>query len=322
MWRSSIIGLVVVMAMLLVAASAAAALLPPPGGFRLQASHGYSLRGLSFDGDSRDENDALLLIFNRKGSVAMYVAQKDVVVTGDAISADLGDLGSIDLHFVPTGQPRDDAPTCIHRPVEVDSGAYEGRVEFEGEERFTEVHATRALGDAKFTIGLICAGSGNEGAGGNSPGARLLAHRKLRSGKVTFEAWKNSPTRPAWFEASIEERRGALAIGRGVSSSAGPGSFEFDVPAQSARVRPSSPFAGSAHFTRAGKQRGVLRGRLSVDFPGRSGVSLTGARGGLIRFVKNPGHPFLLSGGPNLLAWPSTKPSPIASAMSSPLVLK
>ena len=322
MWRGSIIGLVVVLAMLLVAASATAALLPPPGGFRLQASNGYTLRGLSYDGDSRDENDALLLIFNRKGSAAFYVAQKDVVVTEESISADFGDLGSIDLHFVPTGQPRDDSPTCIRHPIEVDSGAYEGHVEFEGEEGFTAVHATRALGDAKFTIGLICAGSGNEGAGGNSPGGRLLAHRKLRSGNVTFEAWKNSPTRPTWFEASIEERRGALAIVRGVSSSARPSSFEFDVPAQSARVRPPSPFAGAGHFTRPGKQPGVLRGRLSVDFPGRSGVSVTGARGSLIRFVRNPGHPFLLSGGSTLLTWPSTKLSPIASARSSPRVLR
>jgi hypothetical protein len=287
------------------ASAAETAQLPSPGGFQLPASNGYSLRAISYDGDPRGERDSLLLFFGRKGSAALYFAQKGVEVTEESISADLGGLGSIDLRFVPTGQARDEAPKCIHQSVAVDSGVYEGRVEFRGEEGFTEVHAVRARGEVRFALGLICAGGGDEGAGGHSPGARLLVHRKRPSGNYVFEAWKNSPTRPAYFEASVDERRGALRISRSVSSSAGAASFEFDVPAQTALVRPPTPFDGSARFERRGREPGRLQGGLKVDFPGRSNVFLAGTRGGLIRYVRNPAHPFRLTGFP---ASPSTKP--------------
>lgn len=305
------------MFVLTVAHIASAASLPPPGGFRLLAGNGYSLRALSYDGDPQGQPDSLLLLFSRQGSSALYFAQKGVEVTEESISAQVGGLGSIDLRFVPTGKPREEAPSCEPKQtVAVDSGSYEGRVAFEGEEGFTEVHATRAPGDAHFVLSLICGGGVDEGFGGHSPGARLLVHRRRQQGNVALEAWKNSPTRPAHFEASIGERRGALGIFRGISSSAGPRSFVFDVPAQSALVRPPSPFHGSARFVRPGKGPGRLQGGLEVDFPGRSNVSLAGARGGLLRYVKNPGHPFQLPGSPNLLAWPSPKPSPIGFATS------
>jgi hypothetical protein len=37
---------------------------------------------------------------------------------------------------------------------------------------------------------------------------------------------------------------------------------------------------------------GHLRGNLAIDFPGRSGVRLSGARGSLQRWVQTPSHPF------------------------------
>jgi hypothetical protein len=274
---------------------ASAASLPSPGGFRLPAGNGYSLRALSYDGDPNGQPDSLLLLFTRKGSAVLYFAHKGVEVTEESIAADLGGLGSIDLRFVPTGKPRDEAPSCDPKQTyAVDSGVYEGRVDFEGEEGFTEVHATRAPGDAQVVADLICADGADEGSGGNSPGAQLRVHRRRQHGNVSFEAWKNSPTRLAHFEASIEERRGAVGVVRGISSTAGPASFEFDVPAQTALIRPPSPFDGSARFVRRGQGRGTLRGSLSVDFPGHSNVPLAGTRGSMLRYVKNPSHPFLL----------------------------
>jgi hypothetical protein len=290
------LGLVLAALALALGAQAEAAQLPPPGGFRLPASNGYSLRALSYDGDPQGQPDSLLLLFSRKGSAALYFAHKGVEVTEESISADLGGLGSIDIRFVPSGKPRDEAPSCEPKQtVAVDSGSYEGRVDFEGEEGFTEVHATRAPGDAKFVLNLICGSSADEGSGGHAPGAQLRVHRRWQRGNVSLEAWKNSPTRPAHFEASIEERRGAIGISRGISSSAGPGSFVFDVPAQTALLRPPSPFHGSARFVRPGQGPGKLLGGLKVDFPGHSNVSLAGTRGSLLRYVKNPAHPFSLS---------------------------
>lgn len=277
------------------ASTAATAQLPPPGGFRLPAANGYSLRALSYDGDPNGQPDSVILLFTRKGSAVLYFARKGVEVTEESISADLGGLGSIDLRFVPTGKSRDEAPSCDPKQTyAVDSGVYEGRVDFEGEEGFTEVHATRAPGDAHVVADLICGSSADEGSGGNAPGAQLRVHRRWQRGNVSFEAWKNSPTRPAHFEASIEERRGALGVVRGISSSAGPASFEFDIPSQAALIRPPSPFHGSARFVRRGRGRGTLRGSLTVDFPGHSNVPLAGTRGSMLRYVKNPAHPFSL----------------------------
>jgi hypothetical protein len=318
MGRRLIVGACLATAFLLVGASvASAAQLPAPGGFRVQSSNGYTLRALSFDGDPHEKSDALLLLFSRKRSAALYAVQKGVEVTEESISADLGGLGAIDLRFVPTGQPRDEAPSCERRSFEFDAGAYEGSFDFEGEEGFTELHAARVRGEAKFALSVICGTSIDEGAGGHAPGARLLVHRRQAGESTMFEVWKNSPTRPAYFEASIEARRGALSIYRGISAKAGPGSFEFDVPNQTARVQPPDPFADFARFDRVGSGKGKLHGQLSVDLPGRSDVSLSGARGSLIRYVRNPAHPFRSQVMPRLAAWPSTKPLPTAFATLS-----
>jgi hypothetical protein len=320
--RSVICLCLVTMVGLLVASAASAASLLVPGGFRLEASNGYSLHALSYDGDPKGEHDVLLLFFSRKDSNVLYFARKGVEVTETSISADLGNLGSIELHFAPSGQPGEQRSACDQQQVEFDSGSYEGRIDFEGEEGFTKVHAASARGDLWFALNLICSKAVVEGFGGHSPGARLSTWRRWSHGKVEFEARKNSPTRPSRLRAEIDERRGNLLIARAVRSVAGPGAFEFDVPSQTARLRPPAPFAGVARFDRAGKQPGRLRGSLSVDFPGRSNVSLAGSRGGLERYVANPSHPFRPNVPSRLSLWPSTKPSPIAFVTPSHLAPK
>lgn len=144
--------------------------------------------------------------------------------------------------------------------------------------------------------------------------------RRWSQGSLSFEAQKNSPTRPSRFSASISERRGKLDIYRGIESTDGPGAFVFDVPEQSAYRDPPAPFGGTARFSGpVGKGPGRLRGSLSVGFPGRSDVALRGSRGGLKRFVESATHPFRPQLRRNLSVWPSTKLSPIAFATSSPL---
>jgi hypothetical protein len=269
--------------------------LHPPGGFRLPAGNGYSIHVLTFDGDPRGEHDEVILLVGRKGAGAAYFVLKRATVTETTVLADLGDLGSIDLHFVPSGQPRTERSICDSQPIEFDSGFYEGRIDFEGEEDYTEAHATRARGEIRLAASLVCGAGLDEGMGGHSPGARLLVRRRWDSGKVELEATKNSPSRPAGFKASIEERRPGLAIDREVRVRAGAAAFGFDVPAQTALLDPPKPFEGAAHFIRDGSRPGRLQGDLSVDFPGRSDVSLNDTRGGLVRWVANPSHPFRLA---------------------------
>jgi hypothetical protein len=282
-------GLAAVMAAI-AASPASAAPLFPPGGFRLPAGNGYSLHALAFDGDPHEKPDALLLFFSRKGSSAVYGVLRKVEVTETSISADLGGLGSVDLHFVPSGQPWAERSTCDSEPIEIDSGFYEGRIEFEGEEGFTKVDAVRAPGEIRFGANLFCFESVNEGFGGHAPGALLSLRRR---DDLRFEVKTNSPTRPTRLSASIEEKRDGLGISRSVSTVAGPAAFDFDVPAQTALLNPPPPFQGTATFHRTIRRTpGRLRGSLTVDFPGRSNVSLAGSQGSLVRYVNHPSHPF------------------------------
>jgi hypothetical protein len=221
-----------------------------------------------------------------------------VTVTETTIAADLGGLGSVDLHFVPSGRTAKEHPRCEPRQsVEFDSGYYEGQIDLVGEEGFTEVRATRAAGNLQLGLNLICPGGPRvEGSGPGLPGALLHARRHWSKGSLQMQARTNSPTRPIRFEASIEERGPALPVIRSVVVAGAPPAFEYDVSAQTARLAPPPPFAGVARFDRAGKRQGQLQGGLTVDFPGRSNVSLAGLRGGLSRYIANPSHrsrPFL-----------------------------
>jgi hypothetical protein len=285
-WLGLIIGIAIP-----VNGSAAAADLYPPSGFQLPASNGYSIHGIAFDGDARGERDAVLLFVGRKGSSAVYSVRRGASVTETTISADLGAVGRIDLHFVPNGESKAETIPCSRKPIEFQAGHFVGSFVFEGEEGFAAAHRGQVRGEMGFVVGVICGQTVNEGFGGHSPGARLLARRKEAGGWVVLEATKNSPNRPSRFQASIEEKRRNLMIARGVGAIGGASAFEFDVPAQTAALKPPSPFEGSAKFLHIGEQ-GHLRGNLSVDFPGRSNVSLAGTRGSLSRYVANPSHPF------------------------------
>jgi len=271
----------------------AGAALYPPGGFRLPASNGYSIHALAVDGDPRGVHDGIVLFVLRKGSGVTYFARRGVQVTETTVSADLGDLGSIDLHYVPSGESRVERSACNPQPIEVDSGFYEGRVDFEGEEGYTEAHRTRVPGEIRFLASLICPSrGGDEGFGGHAPGAQLRLHRRWDRGRLEVEATKNSPTRPSRFRALIGEIREGLGIEREVEIAAGPSAFDFDVPNQRATLTPPAPFSGSARFLRGNEKHGRLFGNLALDFPGRSNVSLSGVRGSLQRWVQNPSHPF------------------------------
>ncbi len=237
----------------------------------------------------------LILFVERKHADATYIVLRRVTVTETESTADLGRLGTIDLHFVPSGQPRVEKSTCDPQPIEIDSGFYEGRVEFEGEEGFTKVDATRAPGEIREAASFFCFRSGVEGFGGHAPGGLLSLRRKWSGGHLEFQVKKNSPTRPTRLSATIEEEHDGWGVSRSVSAVAGRGAFDFDVPGQTARLNPPSPFQGTGTFHRTGRRNpGRLRGSLSVDFPGRSNVSLAGSKGSLVRFVDHPSHPFRL----------------------------
>lgn len=266
-------------------------LIPP--GFRLQASNGYMLTAIAFD-DRGGERDLIYLIMSARHAAVLYFVP--AVIGPASIEADLGPIGHIDMDFVSSGEPHVERSACDKEPVLVESGRYEGTLELRGEEGYAEVHASTVRGDAKLLLNLICPGSlRSEGFGGNSPGARLTAtHRGTR--RFEFTAFKNSPTRPARFEASIHERKGRMLTVRGVEATGPSKSFDFDVSRGTARLRPPEPFEGEATYLRPAGKRNQWTGDLRVDFPGRANVRLTGrgTRAGLIRAARNPGQVFRL----------------------------
>jgi hypothetical protein len=290
--HSLILLAMVAMALPLVFAKSAHAseLLVPPG-FRLHASNGYVLSAISFE-SPRAGRGGIYLTMRARHAAVLYFAP--AVVGPTSIKADLGAIGRIDIDFVSSGKSRTAHSDCDGKPVLVDTGHYEGTIDFEGEEGYSEVHASSAPGEVKEALNLICSGSiRSEGTGGHSPGARLtVLHRHGR--RFEFGATKNSPSRPARFIASISEHRGRLSIIRGVEATGAAGSFDFDVRSGTADVNPPEPFAGEASYLRLSGKKARWRGDLSVDFPGQANVRLTGAgtRAGLVRAVLNPSHPF------------------------------
>ena len=264
---------------------------PPivPPGFSLRAANGYQMSVLGLDDPHGDAGAVIVTLRSRHASVT-YSAP--AAVSPGSIEADLGSVASVDVDFVPSGRARTERSSCSG-PVRVEGGRYEGTIDFEGEDGYSRAHAASARGEAKRFLGLICPAAGSEGAGGHSPGARLTARRLGASG-FWFRAMTNSPNRPVRFVASVKERRGDLRTERSVTATAAPRAFAFDVSSGEARVRPPRPFAGVATYRRRPGGRARWRGDLSVDFPGRPDVRLTGpaTRASLIRAVLNPGHPF------------------------------
>ncbi|HEY5053567.1 MAG TPA: hypothetical protein VII45_09190 [Solirubrobacterales bacterium] len=255
-------------------------------GFKLKASNGYTIAGVALE-NPKDGSGVLLLGVGRKGASVLY--EIPATVTATSIDADLGRLGAIDVHFVPTGGTTTERSTCGGRPVSFDSGDYIGRIDFEGELGYTRLHLTRARGEIQGLLSLLCAAGRSEGIGGRAPGARLTARRRGSEAPFEFAARKNSPTGRADFAVSIDERSGEMAISRSVETVAPPNAFVYDTRAGTATIRPPAPFSGSATYSRH-SAIGGWAGDLSVDFPGRSDVKLGGPQThvSLVRSEKSP----------------------------------
>lgn len=210
---------------------------------------------------------------------------------------------------------RQPTPCGTPKQIEVERGRFEGAFDFRGEEGYTRARVTRVSASARVALSLICGGESSEGFGGHSPGARLTIHRKAGGEITELVARKNSPTRPARFQASVEELTGRVKVSRAIWSTAPPVAFQFAFPAKTATVAPGGPFYGTATYDGGQPKFNRVSGDLAADFPGHSGVPLVGthARAGMIRYVDNPSHPFALPAAdalrvPRLGAWLSTKP--------------
>ncbi len=248
--------------------------LPYPPGFTIEASNGYS--AFVFGIPAWKNHPATIAIFvTGKNDAAIYNAP--ATVTEGAIQAPLGTLGEIAVTFHPSGKAHTERPECGGKPVSVDSGYYEGTIDFHGEEGFTEIEATRTPGDLGFLINFSCTAASGGTGGPFEPGAKLnvSAHGSKLGPHLTVI--KNRPKGRAHYGVEAAEVRDGVSIARFTNLIAPAPTFAYDPEVQTATIRPPAPFSGSAQFHRGAKPANRWTGDLTVDLPGRAGVALTGS---------------------------------------------
>jgi hypothetical protein len=242
-----------------------------PRSFQLQGSNGYSIFVLGIP-IRKGQPAAVELFVQKKHTGAYYSAP--ATVTETSIQANLGGLGEISVSFNRSGLPAIAGSDC-GRPVSFDSGNFEGKIEFHGEEGYTEVEASSAAGNIGPLVNGICGGIGS-GGGGNrfSPGAELYLRNPALGPQ--FSVLENRPGSPARFEIGDREYRDGISIQRFAALIMPPAAFTYGPRLQTATVRPPAPFSGAAHFDRRKKANRRWSGDLAIDLPGRTDLPLTG----------------------------------------------
>lgn len=242
--------------------------------FSLQGTHGYSIV-ISARPEEGSQEEGVRVFVGRKGSTADY--EVPAKVTGKKIEARLGEVGRISVKFHPRGKPRIAHIKC-NRSAELryQPGVWRGRIEFNGEEGFTEVKA-RSAKEITWPLLLIACPyiSEPEEEGAELPGARLEAWSKSHS--IFLEAITNRPGVPVKTFAALSEQRGPLHVDRFVRGTYPGEGFAFDSNLDTATLSPAqAPFSGTALYNRSAEPQERWTGDLTIDFPGRSNVSLTG----------------------------------------------
>lgn len=238
-----------------------------PGVFQLSASNGYT-----FDVLSSERSEALLIYVFAHGKGVRYVAP--ATVTETSMQANLGALGEISVTFKRTNQPLN--LHCGKRTIPLDSGQYEGTIDFHGEEGYTSVEATTAPQNLDFLSGFC---SSEVFSSGPSEGRRRGAELYVRNPGLGphLSVAKHRPGAAAWIETWMTEYTNGISITRYASRWMPGGDFTYDRRRlRTATIRPPAPFAGSAHFDLGEKAGQRWSGNLTVDLPGRTGVPLIG----------------------------------------------
>jgi hypothetical protein len=239
----------------------------PPLGFELPASGGYAVEVAGVAAQEGSAAQVVVRVTSRRGAVTYRFP---AVIEAGSIQADLGAYGQISVVFHPVSGGSGVAEEGCSRGRSSTAGYYEGTISFRAE-GLTTVNASRAEGSEELALSLLCAapleekrptrpGTYLEVSGGPTAPSLSISHR--RHGLATQT------------EADISEVRGDVAIERSVSVAASNSSFRHH-GVVSATISLPRPFSGSATLSRQGP-RTVWRGNLRVDFPGRSGVALTG----------------------------------------------
>jgi hypothetical protein len=247
--------------------------------FRLKGSHGYSI---SISGSGR----GISLTAMHGGSSASYSAPG--VVSSTRIKARFGQLGRVSVRFHSDNGPRRvplPRGNCHGKGEIIDRGYWVGKIEFEGEQGYTTVHASRARGKVTKTLKQTCSQSKGEKGHARDPRVTSLS-AVSKTGGVFLVAFKTtSKLHPAVdgsaFVASLLEAHGRrLFITRSIEISADVDTFVStgeEGHIETATIAPPAPFKGTATFQRTTGSKGSWLGSLVGDFLGRGEVALAGS---------------------------------------------
>jgi hypothetical protein len=235
----------------------------------LTASNGYSIYVFAEPPRKRRLGSVEVIAYKR-GDAVYYDAP--ATVTESSIQSDLGALGEISLTFQRSNQPA--TGHCGKQKVQFDSGHYEGRFEFHGEEGYASAEATSIPGNVDLLLAEFCGESIVGGSFGRSRGAELYVRNPGLGPRLSVR--KARPGAAAEITARTQEYSNGISIER-VTALWMPGKdFSYDRHLRSATVRPPAPFGGSARFDLGKKAGQRWSGDLTVDFPGWSDAPLTG----------------------------------------------
>lgn len=248
-----------------------------PPGFRLKSSNGFTIKFIALLGSAPNSSAvAIVVVSDRTGAVTYFAP---ATATEDSIEVDLGDLGHIAVSFHATGGTTGEKSTCDKRhALAVRNGYYEGTIDFHGEEGYTEVEASRAEGDARMLLDLVCAAESESGAGPGLPGAELRVRGPRKNPLPSLTVVENDPRAPVQLEVDAGEQREGISIERTIRMKAPRTAFDYDRKLRTAVLTPPAPFTGKACFRRVGPRKTRWSGNLTVNLPGCSGVRLTGGR--------------------------------------------
>ncbi len=196
-------------------------------------------------------------------------------VTETSIQANLGALGEISVTFQRSGAAA--TARCGGHEFNFDSGLYEGKIEFHGEQGYTDVVATSVPGSIDYWLAEVCGGffGGSNGSNPHARGAELYVRNPALGPEMS--ASKSRPGATARIFVGVSEYISGIAIERDLALRMPAGDFTFDRRLRTSTVRPPAPFAGSASFDRGKKAGQRWTGDLTVDMPGRADVPLTGS---------------------------------------------
>lgn len=247
---------------------------------QLRGSNGY---GISLSGDS----GYVFLSVQGHRTVVQYFAPGSA--SKGRIKARFGDLGRVALRFHPRGKAhlhKERERGCRGGDSLTQPGVFVGKLDFEGEQGYTAIHASRIKGTVTHTKKQVCKNNGGEEGFPVSLKSAIVSAAD-ESG-ISFNVFGiESRSKPGLngvvFSATVMESPPGFSVFRSIQVRAAD-SNAFSVVKSHGRVdeatvTPPAPFSGSATYRRAvAKKSETWAGSLAGNFPGLGTVSLAGPK--------------------------------------------